>query len=98
MSGSDVLVLAPWAAFGAGVLFICFRLLFLRHQAPRSPPLPPAKSSAPPGTGPARTSLPGPGPAGTGLPGTTRPAGSVQAPMPSDREQPADRQRNTSDL
>jgi len=41
MSGSDVLVLAPWAAFGAGVLVICFRLLFLRRKVPRPPQLPP---------------------------------------------------------
>ena len=41
MSGSDVLVLAPWAAFGAGLMFICFRLLFLRRNAPRSPRRPP---------------------------------------------------------
>jgi hypothetical protein len=35
MTGSDVIVLAPWIIFGAGLTVICLRLLRSRHPSRR---------------------------------------------------------------
>ncbi len=43
MTGSDVIVLAPWVIFGAGLIVICLRLL--RSRPPSR--CPPAPSQAP---------------------------------------------------
>ena len=40
MTGSDVIVLAPWIVFGAGMTVICLRLLRSRRPSWR-PPEPP---------------------------------------------------------
>ena len=38
MTGSDLIMLAPWIAFGAGVALIVFRLrLFQRRRRPAPP-------------------------------------------------------------
>ena len=50
MSGSDLIVQAPWIIFGAAVLAICIRLLRSR-PAPRQPERAPLHSSDPAGSG-----------------------------------------------
>lgn len=40
MTRSDVIVLAPWVVFGAGLIVICLRLLKSRPSS-RCPPVPP---------------------------------------------------------
>lgn len=37
MSGSDLIVAAPWIAFGVGVLILCVRLLLSRRAMTRPP-------------------------------------------------------------
>ena len=55
MSGSDVIVVAPWIVFGAGLSVICLLLLRSRCQARRRPPpseaLGPQGSAGPSGAG-----------------------------------------------
>ena len=54
MSGSDLIVQAPWIIFGAAVLAICIRLLRSR-PAPRQPERAPLHSSDPAGSVEPRT-------------------------------------------
>jgi hypothetical protein len=37
MTGSDLIVAAPWIIFGVGLAVLCIRLLRARRSAPRSP-------------------------------------------------------------
>jgi hypothetical protein len=38
MTGSDLIVLAPWIIFGVCLVVLCARLLRARRSAPRSAP------------------------------------------------------------
>ena len=60
MSGSDLIVEAPWIIFGAAVLAICIRLLRAR-PARRQPERAPLSSSGPDGSGDAARGQCGPG-------------------------------------
>ena len=60
MSGSDLIVEAPWIIFGAAVLAICIRLLRAR-PARRQPERAPLSSSDPAGSGEAAPGQCGPG-------------------------------------
>ena len=55
MSGSDLIVLAPWIVFGAAVGAICARLIAgrsraRRRRAPRHPDRPPTSEDSADGT------------------------------------------------
>jgi hypothetical protein len=69
VTGDDLIVIAPWLVFGAGLVLIGFRLLAQRGTRRQSPPRPPAQPGRPEDAPPAGRSL---------QPGT-KPASGTQA-------------------
>lgn len=95
MSGIDVLVIAPWVAFGVIVMSICFRLLSVHHRTARLPKPRPRQSRIP---RPRRASetvsrrgsraSPGPGrqPGSTQRTGRSTQSGPANTPQPHRRD------------